>query len=129
MPATSYPVRKLTRAGRPTYQPSSNPRDPLANAEQMTGAVWDVNCEELRLSSEQLLERLQRRQLRSSDLVMIDGTWTTIADSIPFSEIAEPFARRERRISNFKSAMMLLACISAAVAVLVFRLWISSGRN
>lgn len=120
----SFRVRKLIQ-GRSHSEASSNPDDPLANATAMAGAVYDVSCEQVSLSGEEIAECLEDRRLRSTDLVMIDGTWTSIAESVPFFEVAEPYARRERRVRTVKAAFMLFVSIAAFVSVLLFRIWLS----
>jgi hypothetical protein len=90
----------------------------------MAGAVYEVGAEELSLSSEEIGACLEQRQLRSTDLVKIDGTWTTIAESVPFFEVAEPYARRERRIRYLKAAVMLFVSISVFVGMVLFRVWL-----
>ena len=49
-----------------------------------------------------------------------------IAESVPFFEIAEPYARRERRIRYLKSALMLFVSIAMFVAMVLFRVWLRS---
>jgi hypothetical protein len=68
--------------------------------------VPEVVAEEVRLSAEEVELRLSERWLRSTDLVLILGTWTTLADSLPFAEIARPFARRERVLLMVQDAML-----------------------
>jgi hypothetical protein len=121
MTPNSFVVRKLSKQGRSIYEASSNDRDPLANATAIAGAVHEVRADELLLSSEEISTRLEGHQLRSTDLVKIDGTWTTIAESPPFFEIAEPYARRERRIQNLKSALILFLSIAGTALALLLR--------
>jgi hypothetical protein len=123
---TTYPVRRLIKSARPLPEGSPDFRDPFANGARMAGAVYDVSAEELRLTSREVVQWLDGRNLRTTDLVMIDGTWTTIAESIPFYEAAEPHAKRERRIRNLKSALLLFLSLAAFAAVFAFRMWLHS---
>ncbi len=130
-PSTSAPlfsVRKLTQSGPPIVDyekryPSYR-RNSVEDGSALAGAVYEVNCEELRLSSEDIAQRLEARDLRSTDLVMIEGTWTAIADSYQFEEIAEPHARRERRARNTRSALILFAMIAVQLAVSALRVYL-----
>lgn len=119
----SFAVRKLSKSGPYLYELSSSPRNSVENGASLAGAVHEVSCEELRLSSDELVARLEARQLRSTDLVMIDGTWTSIADSYQFSDVAEPHARRERRRRNLRSALILLATVGAQALAFLALMW------
>ena len=118
---TSFIVRRLT-AGPTTSDPNTNYLDVGAELDSVDGAVHQVNSQDLRLSSDDVVRLLERRELNSTDLVVVDGTWTTLADSMPFSEAAEPYARKERRVRNLKSAFVLFVSLLGAFggAVLYF---------
>ena len=125
MPLQSFVVRKLTQVGPPVREERSfdESRDPLGNAASMAGAVYEVDADEVRLSAAEIARSLEARRLRSTDLIMIDGTWTTLAESPPFSELAEPYARQERRKRNLRSALILFACLASTVGINAFFIW------
>src|SRR5258705_8777744 len=50
------------------------------------GAVYDVSAQEETLPHEEVVSRLKRGALRSTDLVYVDGKWSTLLDSMPFGE-------------------------------------------
>lgn len=79
----------------------------------------EVVAEQLRLSADEVASRLAQKWLRSTDLVLIGGVWTTLADAIPFAELAQPFARRERLLQLLKGAAFVLALL----AVFLFQLF------
>ena len=123
-----YLIRQLTQSGPTVYERSTNCRDPLGNASSATGGVHEVAAEDLRLSSVEIAQRLDDRLLHSTDLVMIGGTWTTLAQSIPFCELAEPHARRESRERTLKGALLLLASVSAWCLIFFLRIWLATFR-
>ena len=126
MNSSLFAVRKLTQSGPliVDYETGSQSRNLAGAGVARAGAVHEVNCEELRLSSEEIARHLDARQLRSTDLVMIEGTWTTIADSYQFEEVAEPHARRERRARNTKSALILFTMIAIHLAVMALHVFV-----
>ena len=120
-PSTSshrFAVRKLTQSGPYVYEVVFNRKNSVERGASLAGAVHEVECEELRLSSEEVAQRLDTQQLRSTDLVMIDGTWTTIAESFQFEDVAAPHARRERRERNTRSALIFLAVVVPQAVIL-----------
>ena len=121
MPATHFVVRRLT-AGRTTRESNPNYRDVGGQVDSVDGAVHEVNSQDLRLSSDEVVTLLERRELRSTDLIVVDGTWTTLADSMPFSEAAEPYARKERMVRNLKSAFVLFISLLGAGGGIIFAL-------
>jgi hypothetical protein len=119
MPTTSFVVRRLT-VGPDLHdsRPFPGRGDFAGRVERMDGAVHEVNSEDLRLSSDEVVGRLAGGELRSTDLVAFDGTWTTLADSLQFADAAEPYARRERRARNLRSALILFVFIPGGLSLL-----------
>ena len=94
MPTSSFAVRKLTLG-------------PVIIKEwafRYSMSVHEVDSQDLRLSRDEVVSWLAEGALHSTDLVLFEGTWTTIADSMPFCEAAEPYARKEQRLRKLKSA-------------------------
>ncbi len=120
MPLQSFVVRKLSKTGSPDFEQRESRQylDGFGNGAAYAGAVYEISAVELRLSAEQIVARLEARQLQTTDLILLGGTWTTLAESPPFFEIAEPYARRERRLRDLKSALILF--VSVAVSALFF---------
>ena len=75
----------------------------------------------LSLTHQEVEERLASRSLRSTDLVMIAGTWTTIGESIAFCDFAEPFARRERLIRTSQGALSVFVSIGLVTLLILLR--------
>lgn len=84
------------------------------------GAVYDVDADEAVMQQAEVVAALRSGELRSSDLVNIDGVWTTLLDSPPFGEVAETRAGRDRlwqhRRSIFFAAVGLLLSLAVAAA-------------
>lgn len=126
MPLQSFVVRQLTQVGRPDYETVRQGRsgDPAGTISSAAGPVFEIEAQELRLSADEVAERLRARKLHSTDLVFIDGTWMTLAESPPFSEVAEPHARRERRVQAVKGALLLFTVGAIYVGALWFRAFV-----
>lgn len=127
MPTQSYVVRTLRKSpDSPRPEGSSNFRDPFANVDAVAGAVHEIEAHELRLSAEDVAERLAQRSLRSTDLVMIHGGWTTLAESQPFSELAQPYARRERLVRGLLDTAILCGFLGLWLLILFLRVYLRS---
>ena len=126
MPLQSFVVRQLTRVGRPQRESRSAEgyRDPLGTAASAAGPVYEIEARELMLSADEVVGWLESRSLHTTDLILIDGSWMTIAESPPFFELAEPHVRRERRIQTAKGALLILAY----AAIFAARLAVSAAH-
>lgn len=124
----SYAIRRLRKSATSPANRSSNFRDPSANVDAMAGAVYEIEAEELRLTAEAVAVRLEERWLRSTDLVMVDGHWTTLAESQPFSELAAPMARRERLIQGARDAAILFGFLGLWLLIVFLRVYLRSPR-
>ena len=120
----SFVVRQLTRVGRPQCEarPVGGYRDPIGTAGAAAGPVYEIEARELRLSADDVERWLESRTLHTTDLVFVDGSWMTIAESPPFSELAAPHARRERRLQTAKGALLLLGIAAFHAALMWLRL-------
>lgn len=128
MPLQSFVVRQLKQVGRPDYEAVRQGRsgDPAGTLSAAAGPVFEIEAQELRLSADEVAERLSARKLHSTDLVFIDGTWVTLAESPPFFEVAEPHARRERRIQTAKGALLVFTVAGIYLGSLWIRVLIHS---
>lgn len=117
MPTHSFPIRRLRPVGSPVRGRSYSQGGVFGAAESAVGAVHEVSTDELSLSHEEVIQSLSDRSLRSTDLIWVGGGWTTIAESAPFGEIAEPYARRERRVRNARDAFVFLGLIALYFAI------------
>lgn len=127
MPTQSYVVRTLRKApDSPRPDGISDYRDPASNVDLVAGAVHEIEAHELRLSAEDVGERLAKRDLRSTDLVMIHGSWTTLAESPPFSELAQPYARRERLARGVLDTAILCGFLGLPLLIMFLRVYLRS---
>lgn len=111
MPPQSFVVRQLKQVGRPVYEarPERGFRDPMGTTSAAAGPVYEIEAQELRLSADEVAEGLALHELHTTDLVLVDGSWMTLAESPPFFEVAEPHARREQRIRAARGALLIFA--------------------
>jgi hypothetical protein len=121
---TSFAVRRLRQFGPVEQASISDGRDVFGAAESLVGGVSEVATDEVRLTAEAIVDRLNDRWLRSTDLIFVDGGWTTIADSMPFAEVAAPFARRERVVRTTRNAVVYLGFIAVFVALKAAYVWL-----
>jgi hypothetical protein len=86
------------------------------------GAVFDVKASEATLNEAQVVDALRRGHLRSTDLVQVDGVWSTLADSMPFGDEASKLKLGEGLGRTAKSVLMAAAALLAFGGALVLRL-------
>jgi hypothetical protein len=104
-----YPVRRLSQVGEGVVDSTHYARGAAGlfqSASDRAGAVYDVHAAELTLTHDEIMQQLQRGELRSTDLVQVDGAWSTLLDSAPFGEEAEKRAGGEALGRNLKYIAM-----------------------
>jgi len=121
----SYIVRQLKQVGPPVAEPMRH-RDPMGNAASAAGAVFEVEARELRLSADEVAERLSARMLHTTDLVLIEDRWMPIAEAPPFLDVAVPHARREQRLLYLKGAALVLGLLLIKATFLALNFWLNS---
>ncbi len=77
---------------------------------------------ELELAPSQVQEQLERGTLRPLDLVHERGGWTTLHESIQFSEAAEPAHRRAQGKARALMAVMIVGGLVVAAGAGLFLL-------
>ena len=114
----AYRVRRLKEHRRWVPNPLAYMKRFPGDREGMPSGdmVSEVAATEAELTHDEVLERLERRELRSTDLIFIHGTWTTLAKPQPFEEAAAPHARHERRLAALRAAVALLLVAGAVAA-------------
>lgn len=125
-----YTVRRLSQVGRGEVQQVQGRGGigGIEHASAQAGAVYSIAAEELTLDEEQVIARLRQGWLRSTDLVLVDGRWSSLLDSAPFSDEAAARARVEAagrtvRYLLLWAAPLLIA--AALVAALFAWTWFS----
>ncbi|MFT3706666.1 MAG: hypothetical protein QM817_03270 [Archangium sp.] len=77
----------------------------------------EIDAEELTLTSSEIDAMLAREELRSTDLVQIDGCWMSLADSPYFGDAAAPVAARESQVRWLKAVGGLALIVLAYAAM------------
>jgi hypothetical protein len=81
-------VRKLSPIGRGFIIPPSFQGGYGSSTSGFGDEVFEIEAEERDLTPGEITEGLRSGQLRSTDLVLIDGQWLSLRDSAPFGEVA-----------------------------------------
>lgn len=113
MTAQVFRVRRLTQQGAGVSSSGS--------MSDRAGAVFDVKASDASLTDEQVVQALRRGQLRSTDLVQVDGVWSTLADSLPFGDEAAKLTMGEGLGRTMSSTMMALAAVFLGLGAIMVR--------
>jgi hypothetical protein len=82
-------VRKLSPIGRGfIIPPSFRGGGYGSNTSGFGDEVFEIEAEERDLTPGEITEALRNGQLRSTDLVLIDGQWISLRESDPFGDVA-----------------------------------------
>lgn len=115
---STYRVRKLSTVGAGVVDRTSHGRGAPAAfmaASDRAGAVYEVSARELRLSADEVLAMLNDGTLASTDLVFADGTWSALAESVYFEDVAIKAAKRERLERNLPYVALVLGFVGLGV--------------
>jgi hypothetical protein len=123
----TYVIRSLRRTGKPTIDVEPTRRlsaavvQVLAMGAAFDGAVYEVGANDLRLTEGEINERLLASQLRSTDLIRVNGAWLPLAEYVPVGDAAAVAARRERRLRALRSIGLALLTTIAFCLYMAFR--------
>lgn len=109
-----FRVRALKTIGRPTIDLTQHKieTEVFELGPAIAAAVYEVSANERELTGAQVLELLERGQLRSTDLVQLGGVWKTLVEAPPFFEVAERRARVERRVRLGQATLLFMASMA-----------------
>jgi hypothetical protein len=119
--STSYKVRRLSTVGPGvvdrTYRGRGAAGAFMAMSDQ-AGAVYDIASNESELFADDIEARLKNGDLKPTDLVLVDGTWTTFADSIPFGDVVHGEQQANRKMGLIIGAVLAVLALMYIVATL-----------
>ncbi len=123
-----YRVRRLEQRGKGTVDEPTTDSARLNLAVGIaarSGAVFEVEAADFELDAEQIREGLRKRELKTTDLLVVNQSWVTIAEAPEFEDFARSYARAETLARNLRNIAWLVLAI--AVAVLGFALPLAPG--
>jgi hypothetical protein len=119
---TTYRIRKLSKTGAGEWQATG--RGAFHALSGQAGAVFEVTAAEREVSADEVRKALETGLLRSSDLVLHDGSWVTLLDAPPFLDEAAHAHRREQRWHFARNAVLALAAIGSVIGYIVLQMWL-----
>ncbi|MEW5743114.1 MAG: hypothetical protein AB1938_29635 [Myxococcota bacterium] len=128
---STFRVRRLRATGRGEI--ASGPHqvvDPryeaLSYASRIAGAVYEVASTDLELALVEIKALLNKRELRSTDLIFVDGVWKPLIEHFDVSDEAEGARRYEDRVRLAKHVGLALAAVAIFGAFSAY-LWLSGS--
>ncbi len=107
-----YKLRRLTQVGPGVVDRTYHGRGAAGAfmaASDQAGAVYDISANDFEMAHDEIETQLKSGMLKPTDLVFVDGTWTTLADSIPFGDLAHEKAKSNRSVGLIAGIVLALA--------------------
>lgn len=122
---TRFRIRSLSQSGPgvTAESPASRGTGAFMALSDQAGAVYDVSARENSFTEAEVVTLLRQGRLNSGDLVLVDGAWTTLLDSVPFGDEAAGRARSESLGRNTLYVIMAFSGLAVTGALIALRVF------